>query len=555
MTGQEIARINDRLRSDRSLWDAMWQDIADYIVFRKNSIVGVIPAGSKVTNKMFDSTATLAAENLAAWIDSNLTSMGMEWFSLKVSRGFGENKEVQTWLEVCKRIQYDALRASNFSSQWIEVLNDLTAFCTGGLFAEENEIKRSGFNGLNFICLPPGSYCHAKGRDGISKALFREFEIPAQEAIERWPDKVGEEIKKDGEKDSSKPYKFIHAVFPKTWYGGKHKTNMEFVSYYVDHSKKTIMNEGGFNDFPFFVIPWMVQSGEDYGRGPGWTAIPDVKTLHRVKELSLADWALCIRPPLAVLDNGVIGSVRWTPAGLTIIKKVDAVKPMQTGSKFGDNRIKEADLRNQIKEVFHGDKVNYIPPREETGEMTAFEVAKRYELAQGLLGPTFGNIITHGLNPLVETTFNMMFRAGAFPPPPLALAKMVGVSGDHVRIQYESPLARAQRSQDVDAINATVRDVGLIVQETGKADIWDNFEFDPTATHIAEVRGMPAKLVASEESKKKKRDARANAEMQKQQLDAAQQGAGAAKDIARAAKEMPPDAMGRMAEMAGKVGG
>lgn len=552
MTGQEISKINDKLKADRSLWDSVWQDIADYIVFRKNSIVGVIPAGSKVTQKMFDSTATLAAENLAAWIDSNLTSMGMEWFSLKIGRGFGENKEVQEWLEACKKIQYDALRASNFSGQWHEVLNDLTTFCTGALYVEEKEVKKAGFNGLNFIAMPPGTYTHAEGRDGISTALFREFEVPAQEALEKWPDKVGDEIKKDAEKDSSKLYKFIHAVFPKTWYGGKHKTKMEFVSYYVDYSKRTIMQEGGFDDFRFFVIPWLKQSGESYGRGPGWTALPDIKTLHRVKELALSEWALCIRPPLAVLDNGVIGSVRWTPAGITVVSKLDAVKPILTGAKFSDNRVREEDLRNQIKEVFHGDKVQFIPPRQETGQMTAYEVSKRYELAQALLGPTFGNIVAHGLNPIVETTFNMMFRAGAFPQPPAALSQMAGMGGDQVRIEYESPLARAQRGQDVDAINRTIQDVAPLAQ--AKPDIWDNFDFDATAVHIGEVRGIPAKLLTSEKDKKAKRAARAQAEMARQQLEQAQQGAAAAKDIAGAAKDMPPDAMAKMAEMAGKMG-
>ena len=82
MNGKELIRINDKLKADRSLWDQQWQDIADNIVFRKTSIIGVTTPGDKKTTKMYDSTATTYAQKLAAWINGNLTSG--EWFSLKM---------------------------------------------------------------------------------------------------------------------------------------------------------------------------------------------------------------------------------------------------------------------------------------------------------------------------------------------------------------------------------------------------------------------------------------------------------------------------------------
>jgi len=537
MNGKELVKINDNLKQDRSLWDTMWKEIADNIVFRKASIVGKVEAGVKLTQKMFDSTATMAAEDLAAWIHGNLTSMGMDWFSLKVGGALKDDKDVQGWLEECKEIQFGYLRDSNFAGEWIEVLNDLVTFCTGALFVEENEITKAGFNGFNFISMPPGSYAIMEGRDGRVKGLFREFEIRAQEAIERWPDTVSAELKKDAEKNPAKMHLFLHACFPRDWFGAKHKTQKPFVSYNVDVRKKTIMSTGGYDDFRYFVIPWRRESGESYGRGPGWTALPDIKTIHKASELALKEWALAILPPLAMVDQGVIGSVRLTPGGLTVVKKENDLKPIITGAKFSENRVKKEDLKASIREIFHGDKVKFIPPRDQTGQMTAYEVARRYQLAQQLLGPTFGNIVFHGLDRIIETTFNMLNRSGAFPEPPVEIP-------ENVKVEYESPLAKAQRVAEIEAINSTLEAAAGMAEL--KPDIMDNFKLDETAVFVAEVMGYPSKLINSEDEKNEIRTARAEAQKKQEELEQAALMAKAAKDGAGAVKDLPPEMMEKL---------
>jgi len=540
MNGKELLRINDNLKEARSQWDVTWSDIADNIVLRKTSIISQATPGGKKTQKMYDSTATLAAQDLAAWISGNLTSG--EWFRLKMGGALKELKEYQEWLEECRNIQHEAFRDSNWQSEWNEVLLDLVQFNTGAIFTEENEVKLPGFNGLNFISMPPGTYCIMLGRNRRLSGMFRELHLQAHEAIDRFGDKVSDDIKKSAEKDPSKIHDFLHAAFPKEWFGGKHRIKTKtFVSYYIDMKSKTIMSEGGYDRFPFFVIPWLRESGEDYGRGPGWTAIPEVKTAHKARELFLKEWALAIFPPLAVTDNGVVGSVRWTPSGITIIKKDGDVKPIQTGARYVDNKDRQADQRNIIREIFHGDKVKFIPPREQTGQMTAHEVERRYQLAQILLGPTFGNIVDHGFDPIVETTFNMMLEAGAFPAPPGSMQEMMGKSGGKVNVEYESPLARAQKVQELDSI------VGTIEQAIGlsevKPDIMDNFKLDETVVYVAKAKGYPSKLINDKEEVEVIRKGRME---QQQKAEAAQQMAlmaKAAKDGAGAMKDMPEGAM------------
>ena len=355
MDAKTICQINDNLKSNRSLWDTLWQDVADYIVMRKASVIGTMTPGSKLTQKMYMSLPTQLGQELAAWISYNLTSG--EWFFLKMGGLLKDVKEFNEWLEECRRIQYEAIRDSNFSGQWNEVMLDMINFCTGAFYVEENEVERPGFNGLNFISLSPGTYCILLGRDGRTKCLFRELKMKANECTEKWGEKCSDDIKKAAEKDPSKEWDFIHAVMPQSYFGGKHRIKSKpFVSYYVDVKNKIIMQEGGYYWFPYFVIPYLRESGEDYGRGPGITALPDVKTGHKARELGLKEWALSIWPPLRQIENGVIGSVKLTPGGLTTVARQGAEKnlePLLTGANYAQNRQRFEDLKSDIREVFH----------------------------------------------------------------------------------------------------------------------------------------------------------------------------------------------------------
>ena len=546
MNGRELCKINDNLKNARSNWDSMWQDIADNIVYRKSSITGTSMPGAKRTQRMYDSTATMAAQDLAAWISGNLTSG--EWFRLK----FGDDndvKEYQEWLEECRRRQHKAFRGSNWSSEWNEVLLDLVQFCTGAIHVEENEVEAPGFNGFNFISMPPGTYCVMLGRDRRAKGIFRELQIKASEAIDRWGNKVSDEIEKSAIKDPGKLHDFLHACFPVEWFGGKHRIKSKpYVSYYIDVKKKTIMQEGGYYWFPFFVIPYLRESGEDYGRGPGWTALPEVKTAHKEAELDLKSKALNMLPPLTMIDNGVIGSVRLTPGGLTVVAKTgghDNLKPLLTGARVSDNRAIRDEQRQIIREIFHSDKVKYIQPRDQTGQMTAHEVERRYQLAQILLGPTFGNIVDHGFDPIVEATFQMMYVAGVFPDPPGGLKQILGQPGGDVGVEYESPLARAARVQELDAITQTLE--GAMALMEAKPDIMDNFKLDDASVFVAKARGYPAKLISSDDERSDIRDGRAELQGKQDELEKLRLLAAAAKDGAGAAKDMSPEMMNQLA--------
>ncbi len=545
MTAQELIRQNDKLTTERSNFDSLWQEIANYMVPHKRNIVTQSAPGTKQTTYIYDSTAIDASQDLAAWLHSSLTSMSMEWFSLRFG-AYNVDKDAEIWLEDCKQKQFDALRASNFEKEIISCYLDLVTFCTAGLFSDEAPRNRAGFGGFVFHSLVPGKYAIAEASDGNINALFRTFDLGAADANSKWKGKVGEKISGAAEKEPMKQFPFLHAVYPSEWFGGKSKEVKPFISVYVDLTHKKKVQEGGYYDFPFHVARWVKGSGEMYGRGPGFTALPDVKTLNTAARLGLKAWGKAIDPPMTALDGGVIGSVKLTPGGITFVSKHDVLRPIESGAKWEVGQIKTEDLRRSVRAIFKVDQIRLLPPPEDKRQMTA------YEVAQKLLGPTFGYVTNELLDPLIERTFNMMYRSGAFLQPPESVRMLIEGSGEHINVQYEGPLARAQRSHKIEATQKTMIYLKPIAEL--KPEVLDNFDFDEMTRGISSLSGIPPKWMLDKKKIDQQRKMKAELIEKDRKIQELQGMVDIASKAGQAINQATPETVNAAALTAGALG-
>ena len=298
-----------------------------------------------------------------------------------------------------------------------------------------------------------------------------------------------------------------------------------------------VVRTGGYNEFPYLVPRWSKATGEIYGRSPSYNALPDIKTLNKAVEIGLKAWAKAIDPPLLVQDDGVIGRVRTTPAGITVIRNDGAIKPLQIGSNWQITDMKETQLRTAIRQAYYSDQLQL----QEGPQMTATEVQVRYELMQRLLGPTLGRFQSEFLNPLIERVFGIMFRAGALLPPPdnIQEAKM--------DIEYVGPLARSQRMEEAQAIDRLYQLAANVAQID--PTIMDNINHDEAIRMRATLLGVPKSILISREDVAEKREAQAQAAMEQQMMMAQQQQAQTGKMQAEAAKAVAdPDVQDVMTE-------
>ena len=526
-----IRKRLDKLEADRGTWESHWQEILDYVMPRKAEITFLRSRGEKRTEVLFDSTAITANNLLAASLQGTLTSPSLPWFSLKL-RDDDANKvrDIQIWLEDTARRMYAVFNESNFNTEVHEMYLDLCSVGTSAIFVEE---ANEGFlqGGLHFNTLHIAEYFIQENSTGRVDTLYRKYKMTARQAVQEFgEDNVGTKIKEAVKAKPDTQFNFIHAVEPTPDYersvGMKSKTKLPFHSCHVCFEDKMVVRVGGYNEFPYLVPRWSKATGEIFGRSPSYNALPDIKTLNKAVEIGLKAWAKAIDPPLLVTDDGVIGRVRMTPGGITVVRSDTAIKPLQIGSNWQITDLKENQLRTAIRQAYYSDQLQL----QEGPQMTATEVQVRYELMQRLLGPTLGRFQTEFLNPLIERVFGIMLRSDALTPRP---SEMEGMNMD---IEYVGPLARSQRMEEAIAVERLYQLAMQVVQVD--PTIMDVIDHEQAIRMRATLLGVPKTVLRGEDEVAEIREQRAAAQQQAQEQAMAQQQADTALSQGKAMTEM-----------------
>ena len=510
-----IKKRYNEMSSNRGTWEDHWQEILDYVMPRKADIVTKRISGDKRTEVLFDSTAITANNLLAASLQGTLTSPSRQWFYLKIrDEEVNQDREVQLYLEDSAKRMYDVFNQTNFNTEVHELYLDLCSIGTGCLFVEEGN---KGFDEdlIHFQTLHISEFYIHENVAGYIDTLYRKYKLTARQAVQEFgEDNVGPKILECASMKPDKKFNFIHAVEPREDYErvfGESDTKLPFHSCHVCEEEKMVVRTGGYNEFPYLVPRWSKATGEIYGRSPSYNALPDIKTLNKAVEIGLKAWSKAIDPPLLVQDDGVIGRVRMTPGGITVIRNDAAVKPFQSGANMQVTTFKEAELKTAIRQAYYSDQLQL----QQGPQMTATEVQVRYELMQRRLGPTLGRFQSEFLNPLIERVFGIMFRAEAFVQEPNLL------QGQSIDIEYVGPLARSQRMEEAVAVERLYQ----LAMQLAQADpsIMDILDHDEAIRARAELLGVPKSVLRGRAEVDELRQARMQQQAMQQEMMMQQQ--------------------------------
>jgi len=206
-----------------------------------------------------------------------------------------------------------------------------------------------------------------------------------------------------------------------------------------------------------------------------------------------------VDPPMMKELNAVIGKIHLEPRGVTTVQKFPGLQPVPLTNRLDVAQLKEMELKTEIRRIFYGDQLQL----QEGPQMTATEVAVRYELMQRMLGPTLGAIIVEFLNPLIERIFGILYRNGVLPRAP---AEVIEEYGSWIDIEYKGPMARAQRAGEIYAFQRFL-EIFIPVWKLDPTVLdWINwFEIVP---YFAPLMGFPSKFVNTKDEVKKIKDAR-----------------------------------------------
>jgi hypothetical protein len=519
----------ERLEGQRQNWETHWQEVADYMQPRKADVTKKRARGDKRMEQVFDSSPIQAIELLAASLHGMLTNPSTPWFTLRFKDEDIDNEdEAKLWLEASTDAMYTAFNRSNFQQEIFELYHDLITFGTACMFIEEDDddIIKFSTRHIDEVYI-------AENDKGRIDTVFRRFHISARAAVQKFGDATSMDIKGIFKKDPYQEVEILHAVYPRSDFNPKKKDkgNMPFESVYLEYKNSNELSVGGFKEFPFVVPRYLKASNEIYGRSPAMTALPDVKMLNEMSKTTIKAAQKQVDPPLLVPDDGFLLPVRTVPGGLNFYRSGtrDRIEPLNIGANNPLGLNMEEQRRDAIRAVFY---VNQLM-MQQGPQMTATEVIQRNEEKMRLLGPVLGRLQSELLKPLIDRVFAILLRNNMLPQAPEFL------SGRDIEIEYVSPLAKAQKSSELQSI---MRAIEILGSMQNIAPVFDYVNFDNLVKHLADIVGMPQKLLKSQNQVNAEREQAAAQAAEQQQMAQMQQVAQAGGDIAPLAKALPEEA-------------
>ncbi|QTO42179.1 portal protein [Burkholderia latens] len=507
--GESLAKRLDALKAKRQPHELVWRECFMFTdPVRASGLDGPMMDANQIAQAVrliFDSTATDAKRTLEASIMSGMTPANSLWFSMTVN---GADEDGERWLDSASQILWQNIHSANFDSEAADAVADGMA---GWFMLYIDENRDSG--GLYFEHWPMScGFCAASRPGGTVDTVFRVYQLTAQQCVREFSrpgDMLPKEIVDKAEKQPDELIDLCQAIYPRDVHvvGALRAKNMPIASVTFVCNQKQVVRESGYHEMPVVVARWKKIPNSVYGVGPLLDALPDIRTLNDVVKLEYANLDLAVSGMWIAEDDGVLNprTVKVGPRKVIVANSVDSMKPLQPSSNFmlAETRIEK--LQGQIRKTLMADQ---LQPQDGPA-MTATEVHVRVDLIRQLLGPIYGRLQAEYLQPLIARCFGLAYRAGVFPPAPDSLG------GRNFAVQYQSPLARAQKLEEVTAIERFFGDATLIAQV--KPEALDNIDGDEAVRQTAKGLGVPDGILrTSDQVAQYRKQKQADAQQQQQ---------------------------------------
>ena len=529
MDAEKIINKVGYLKTERANFETHWQEIADYILPRKNDIIDTKYPGVKRNFQVLDNTGMQSCELLAGALHSMLTNPTGYWFELMTGESeIDKRDDARKWFQETTSIMHDVFNQSNFQTEVHETYLDLAGFGTAPLFIAddmENVVNfEARFLKEVFIC---------ENNKGLVDEVYREFEWDVKKIIQEFFDieemkaKMPDRLKKCVEDNKYEvKFKIIHAVYPMKMYGD-YNSDFKFCSKYILIDDKFELRKDFYYENPWIVPRWSKASGEVYGRSPGMTALPEVKTVNLMTETMIIGAQKTIDPPIMMPDQGFILPIKTKPGSINYRRsgsRDERIEPIFDNLRidFGFPLIESHTKR--IREAFFVDQLQLGSGP----QMTATEVNQRTEEKMRLLAPMLGRMHFEFLRPLVDRVFGILSRKNLLPAPPRVL------QGKELKVRYSSAIAKIQRMSEANNIMRVMSAVSPFVQMDQTT--LDNFNGDAAIRGIAQMYSFPQDWLNDQDQVEEIRAQRAEQQqkaMEMQMQEAQAKAAGAAAPMAQ----------------------
>lgn len=453
------------LKAERRPLESAREDIKKYVC-----------PSSERNKDAYASTPSYAAGVLASNLQSLLINSATQWFSISLPQ-IEEDRDTLAWcqLVVEKLNEVFNYRATNFYSQIHEFFLTLVTYGTGIFYVEED--PKLPF--CNFFRNIPLNECYIEdNRFGFVDSIFREFKISLKTAANIWHENKKLTYKAD--KYPNEKITVLHVVRPSK--EGKEKS---YDSIYILAEEKEILNQSGYNYFPFLVCRWIKHEGSSYGYAPAHHVMPDIKLLNEYRLLGIKIKQKQVNPPLLIPRQGYFLPLNTAPGQVNMYENAvaDKVIPLSNLENIEPTLDEQARCERAIASAFFTD-VFHLP--KENKEMTVSEVSIRSEEQMRMMSPIVGRIEAELLDPLIHNVFNILVKY-----------KHIDISGMKdlvIKTHYISPLARVQRLESMRSVESLLAFLANYGAVNIAPEVYDNINWDALLKLYANRHNCPLNI-------------------------------------------------------------
>lgn len=476
LTPDQILKRQVAAQAKKDEFQQLYQDAYEFALPQRQ-LYGVWEGGatgSKKMQRVFDSTAINSTQRFANRLQSVVFPPQRKWAKLEAGSDIPADRrqQAQAVLEVYQDKMFTMLNQSNFDIAMGEFLLDLAVGTACMMVQPGDDVQP-----LNFIPVPLFLVSYEEGANGQVDNVYRRMRMKGESIQRQWPDaEISDDLKRRIENKPTDDIELLEATIY------DHKRG-DYCYHVIDKVSKTEIVYRRRKMSPWVISRYMKVAGEIYGRGPLMTALPDIKTLNKVKELLLKNASLAVAGVYTAADDGVLNpnTVKIVPGAIIPVARNGgsqgpALLALPRSGDFNVSQLVINDMTQSIKRILLDES---LPPDNMSARSATEIVERMKELAQNL-GSAFGRLINETMIPVTAKILEVMDERGLIDMP-------LRVNGLEVKVTPVAPLAMAQNMEEVNAIMQYMQ----ISQSLG-TDGQLAIKTDMLVDYLADKLGVPA---------------------------------------------------------------
>lgn len=546
---RQLLKRFEEAKNKRAQYVQIWQEVANYVLPYRGGFYDISPQSGAITAydrnaEIYDDTATNALTKAASALYSYTANPATQWFNFMLTTmptgkkpkenltiaKLMQSFDVKNYLETISRIVCQYIN-EHISTPYHGFCQELIAFSTSAFLIIEDFSERV----LNVQPVSTKDLFLLNNAYGEIGEVYRTAILTNEQALSLFGNRLDSSVIEDAKNNPLKERVYVHAVMPRAIRDDKAKDvlNMPIASYWLDYSSKKLINESGYEEFPYAVGRINVPAGYIYGFSPAMNIRHTIKSLNKLAKQKLTAGDLALNPAMNVPLDVYINPLSMKPAALNYHEQ-DAARVAEPMHTIGNFEINIETIRDAREQVRQGMLIDLI---EQENKDNAYQAMQEQLLQLKLMSPWQGNLERDALRPMAIRVFNILRRRGGILPDPPDILKEAFQSGIGLTMGYQSPLAKAQRHFDVSAIERMMA-MGMQFAQIGGMEI---INLERAMRLYNELLGAPSDILYSEKEIKQKQE-EAMRQQQEQmmmqqmmmQAQMAQGAATSAKDAAQA---------------------